>query len=300
MRFFLAILILFQCAGSEAQTPQYKCTNYTGSTVFTGVGFSQPNPIKNQSIYYPSNFPGMPEGYVTALYFRMGRWIVSSSTVGVYDSFRIRIGYSPDSFFSPTPGYDSFITGLTTVFEVPKFTITGLDSIGKWVRIPVPAGAFRFDRSRMFVFEIAHGTMPRDTGSGIMATNPAVSSAKPRTLGGHKDSARVYGGRIHQFMDLGIDMQASGAVGAPGITELQVYPNPGTGQMQVSFQAAHAAGPVSLRLYNGAGQQVMQRSYRPAAGSFKASLDVRSLPRGQYYLALECGSTAQVRPLTLQ
>jgi len=80
--------------------------------------------------------------------------------------------------------------------------------------------------------------------------------------------------------------------------DLDVYPNPGNGTFNVSFNNA-AAQAISYKVINVLGQTVFQRENQEAAGAVNQILHLEQLPAGSYYLLVSDQQTMLSKQLIL-
>ncbi len=156
----IGVLLCFMlcCLTVSAQSPKYSMT-YTphlGGSGGIGVGGGIPaKPLSEhiQSIIYPSNFPTAPAGVITAFYLRS---VYANPAKDTFINFALKLGYTTKDSFKKNPTFanpDTFVTGLTTISQLPKLYISGADTEGAWIRIPIGAAAngvsFTYVRSRI-------------------------------------------------------------------------------------------------------------------------------------------------------
>jgi Mg-chelatase subunit ChlD len=77
----------------------------------------------------------------------------------------------------------------------------------------------------------------------------------------------------------------------------QVFPNPASGPVTLSYIAAIASGPVAVHLLNNSGQPVLTESL-DFSGTHQ--LDVSALPAGNYFVQLSAANGTSVLPLIVQ
>ncbi len=304
MKRFIATSFAIVCILNPvfAQTPQFKCTKYSGTGISpANIGFTGIQG-KYQSIFYSSNFPGISAGNMTAIYLRVGQTF-SYASPAVYNNLSVKIGYTTDSFWNlSSTVYDTFKTGLTTILNATTFTVQGSDTTGKWFKIPVDI-PFSYDPNKMMVVEVAWGPKPNNTGFDLMASNTPITGTKPRTLGGHRDSVRSKGsGTIGVFLDLGVDLAAKTSAGSASMNmrEALVQPNPAKGLVNVSFSSRQAVNDLSITVFGINGAQVLRRSYAPQGTAFHTALDMSNLPPGVYKVCIAADGEVAYRSLLLQ
>lgn len=247
----------------------------------------------------------MPAGTITAMYFRIGH-NGTGTTSATYPEFTAKIGYTTDSFFRywGMTSFDTFKTGLTTVFGPVSFTVTGTDSIGKWVRIPL-ATPFYYNKEQRFVVEYSHGLKTNSAGFDIMASNkaPLYSPNRNRNIVGYRDSLRQPQGNANIIlMDLGFDMQPNAVNSIPSsFRSFGLFPNPSTdGRFNVSFEAMKAVNRVAVTLINVSGQQVWQRSYNVSGTRFFKEINPGDIPKGVYTVRIDADGSAFSQTLVVR
>ena len=285
----------------HAQIPKYKYSTYDSSgAIVASYGFAQDGPaIKYQTIYYPSNFPGMPKGKVAAMYIRVGNNPLGVNTAS-YPFFTVKIGYTSASTFPAGIGvWVTFTTGLTTVYGPATYNASGTDSIGRWVKIPL-TGSWTYNAEQNFVVEFSYG--PKNTGTGfdIMSSNRGAAGTN-RTIGGFRDSTRVYTTSRITMADLGFDLATTGIHNPSGITSFGLFPNPSTdGRFNVSVDAGQSLHGVSVRVTNAAGQQVYSRQYPGSGSSFFREVDISAAPKGMYLVEVTANGDRITRRVVME
>ena len=121
----LCMMLCLNCGLLHAQTPQYMFSSWSGTGANAAWSFSS-NEGKIQSLYYPTDFPGMPRGTINNLYLRA--YPVGSPTLDniTYHNVKVSIGYTADSSYTGVGGYYTFKTGLTTIFNVGLHPFSGV------------------------------------------------------------------------------------------------------------------------------------------------------------------------------
>ncbi len=292
-----------------AQVPKYAFTNYPqppGQSLGS-CGFSKDDPtagVKYQCIFYPANFSGMAKGAVNAVYIKVG-YNISGISPYVISKFKIAMGYTNDSFFSKNPNQiTSFKGGLTTVYGPANFTATGIDSIGRWVRVPLNPGSFSFNPERKFVFEVSRG--PKVDGSkgfDIMMSNQGIAN-KYRILGGHPDSTWTYtvgGGASALIMDFGMDLATTGLDAVNNVNSFGLFPNPTSdARFNVSFESSKPVGEALISVTSVTGQRVFHQSFTGLSTTFFREISLPGVAKGLYFVELQAGSDRIVRQVVLR
>jgi hypothetical protein len=301
-RFILSTLCLLLTILSVAQVPQYVLTSWDGIHPTSSIGFSGSSSVKIQCLYYPTDFPHVKTGVLTAIYLRIGNtFSIPASDPTVYDTFRVKIGYTTDSFFhrhsTSSPG-DTFATGLTLIVNQPKLTLRGTDTEGKWIRFPIDANFyFRYDSSKRFIVEVSRAFQSVNQGFYLMASNIRPK----REIGGLWDS--TLGSPTSNFvMDLGLDFPPAAAVAttAGNLKDLYAYPNPGNGLFTVGYEAVAPVHALRISVYSVTGQCVYAKTYKDPASSFAENVDMRGSPKGVYLLRVEADGQTATRRVQLE
>ncbi|MEO6832131.1 MAG: T9SS type A sorting domain-containing protein [Chitinophagaceae bacterium] len=286
--FFLGVLILSSFS-LFAQTPQYKFTGYIDAfhTNISRSFTSGSGALRVQSIYYPTDFPGMPAGVVKNVYCRIGRLPIGSNAA-TYQQFTLKIGHTSDSMFSLGSGqWDTFKTGLTTVYGPATYT-TLADSVGRWVKIPLTT-LWSYIPESKFVVEFSMGTSQNASGFDIMSNNRGTIYEN-RTVSGPRDSIRVFNNSNALMMDIGFDFQTTGVEAQGNFSSFGVFPNPSQGRFMVSLESAKALGSVSFYLSNMAGQLVGKKVIVESGTAMLQELNFGSLVPGVYLLEVSSGA----------
>lgn len=306
-KFILLFIACLACATfATAQLPKYQFTNYPqppGSSL-VGFGLNRDDAgRKFQCIFYPSNFPTVPKGVVKAVYLRVARNAVTTPSSYTYTNVKVRMGYTNDSTFPNNPNkIDTFKTGLHLVYSANNFTISGADSQGMWVKIPLSNDSFSYTPERKFVFEISRGAKSDgNKGWGIMASHTAVTAFRYRTLDGHPDSMRATYSASPNIMDFGMDLATTGVENTTNVTSFGLFPNPSTdGHFAVSFEAAKPVKDAVVTVNTTTGQQVLQQSYTNVGNTFFKEIVLPDVAKGVYFVEMRAGEDRIVRQLTVQ
>jgi len=175
---FTLLIALMSCA-AQAQTPKYGFSTWTGGAA-SQQAFDQ-HDATVQNINTPADLPGMPAGVITAVYLRYYNAGTSDSVL--YHNVKMKVGYTAKNCFCASPK-DTFITGLTTIFDRPTYAFRGGDSTGRWFKFPMD-GNFFYDAVQNVVIEISHGDEIGNNYGGInwMASR---STAQQQRMGGIK------------------------------------------------------------------------------------------------------------------
>ncbi|MBS1628640.1 MAG: hypothetical protein JST27_01160, partial [Bacteroidetes bacterium] len=124
----IGVVITMLLAGINAsgQTPHPSYQFPANDSIFSpGGSTTQSIEYKMQSLYSSRDFPGVPNGWLNALYFRIGNPYQLGSNTCALKYFTVKIGYTYDSVFKGTainPALDSFRSGLTTIYGPDTFS----------------------------------------------------------------------------------------------------------------------------------------------------------------------------------
>lgn len=278
----------------HAQTPQYFRSNFDGVNVQSWATF---NTIDNkiQCIYYPSDFPGMPKGVITAVYLRAYDYFNDVT----YKNLRLSLGYTNSANYPNIGGVDTFKTGLTPVFNRPSYFIPGSTTVkGAWVKFSASV-SWTYDPTKNTVLDIQHGSEGQQNFGGFSWMNLLVGAK--RIIADRKDAITRIGGALSNYMDLGFDIQPLGVDDFQNLTSLGVFPNPSTdGHFMVSADAKQAIQRLMITVRNSVGQVVYETSYLQPGGSlFKEVVLPRASP-GIYFVEILADGERHTRRITLQ
>lgn len=81
--------------------------------------------------------------------------------------------------------------------------------------------------------------------------------------------------------------------------EMQVFPNPSRGQVQLALMLPTKGQPITWRLYNTVGQELLQQQ-EAAAQTDIYQLSLEQLPKGVYFLEVQWEGQRQVQQIVLQ
>ena len=294
-------VLLAGSAVAQTPTPSFNISTWTGGSPKSAFTFR--NIIDRfQSIYYPTDFPTIPAKAITNVYLRIGRLYNTTTSVTVHNMI-IRLGTTLDSGFSHPGGYDTFKTGMMTVFSQASYTFNGCDTVGKWFKIPVSSD-FTYSRNGNLVFEIMHSGEPSSLGiSGFdwMANNLTQKVPHSRTLFGKPDSLRSINNNNYNFFDLGFDVSTLGVAGLSNVSSFGLFPNPSTdGRFNVSFDTKLPVQNVSVTVTNMVGQEILNRHYAAAGSSFFREVDLHNAAKGMYILTVQADDERIVRRLVVE
>jgi hypothetical protein len=285
----------------NAQTPKYKFTTYTGPGSPYGGWFFHTADNKFQAIYYPPDFASMPAGQVSNVYLRVGKTYNTPHTI-TYHNFTIKLGYTADSSFPHYTSWDTFKTGLTTVYTAAATVFTGADTIANWIKIPCTSGNFVFNKTQKMVLEVSHKGETGGTsfpGFDWMSSNNGAPMR--RSIGSYTDSVRAFNSSTTQIPDLGFDLVTTDVAALSNITSFGLFPNPATdGHFNVSFDAGQAVKTATVTVTNVTGQRVLRQAYSPAGNSFFKEIDMGAAAKGIYFVEVMADGERVVRRVIIQ
>jgi hypothetical protein len=297
----LIVCLLLSMAGNMliAQTPQHFASVWdtTNTHPYGGVVF---NAIENrqQGIYYPSDFLGMPKGIVTAVYFRS--YPVGSTTVEnvLYNNVSVRLGYTASTNYPANGGWDTFKTALTPVFSQPTCTFTGVTVEGNWIKFKA-SGNWMYDPAQNTVVDIQHGI---ESGNNFGGFNLICSNVgAKRMISGTKDAVRTFSIPHSYTMDLGFDIKPLGVDEQSKLLSCGVFPNPSTdGHFMVSADAKQALQQVVIRVSNSVGQLVYETTYQQPGTSLFKEVVLPNASAGIYFVELLADGERLTRRVTVQ
>jgi len=83
------------------------------------------------------------------------------------------------------------------------------------------------------------------------------------------------------------------------VDNLQIFPNPSTGMITVSFNATANINEAKLTVTNTTGQRVFQESYNQLSGMFNKTINLTGQPSGVYFVTMEADGTKTVNKIVL-
>ena len=297
----LSIILLFQNA--FGQKPQYE---FDTSIIIAGYKITAGAIIgdraeKMQCIYTPSLFPGMPEGDVTAVYFKSTPSLEPTDTA-IYTAFGLSMGHTRDSCFPNRQFmYDTFKT-VTPVYGPKKLVIYHADSPGLWVRIPVEIGSFKYTKEQNFVVEFRKEARTDPHGVNLTLAHLRQNSIfYDPILAGHPDSFRLYQGGIAGFFVIGLDIASTNVTPQSIVTSLGLFPNPAEkGQFNVSFSSQHPVKLATVTVNNVMGQEVFKKSFTHPGAHFFESFNLSGAVPGNYFVTINADNERHERKLIIR
>jgi len=292
------MLIIGSYSELRAQNPQYD-VNIGGlwcqpCWVF-GFGNLAFPPSRLQVIFLPSDFPTAPSGVMKNIYLRVGRPAVLHQPT-IYYNFMVKIGYSPKDRFLGYPYTDTFIKDLPIVFSASPFVMPGADTLLQWIKIPLNAGNFYYDRTKNFVVELLQG--PSFPVNGIDLNAEFASTI--RNLRGPRDSTTSVGATA-AILDMGFDIAPTGVDDVRNITAFGLFPNPVVnGRFNISFDATLHVGEVTVNITDATGHQTLVRQYHSVGNSFFKEIAMSDAAKGVYFVEILADGDRLFRRVVIQ
>src|SRR5690606_8796421 len=163
-----------------------------------------------QGLYTAANFPGMPAGWIRAIYVRASygySWGLGSGAPCLITGFTAKIGYTSDTVYRMNQ--DTFRTGLTTIYGPDTLRIPCTYGIGQWFRIPVTKNNFYYNPDgAKFSLELSCSAQTDPTVGMHMIMNSILGNGKAfrKTLTSYKPTEK-FSGDARSAMDRGLDLE---------------------------------------------------------------------------------------------
>ena len=278
---------------ASAQTPQYFITA-PGSSGIGSPFHNDTNYNKSQLIYHPSEFAGAPPGMIVAVYVKPAYIEPFRNGTPSYSNFTIRMKqYQPDTFPNTRPF--PFVTGMTTVLQAPTYTFSGPVTVDKWIKIPLQT-PFPFSREINLLVEISQGPDTPKNGFGLKSYGSPIAH---RRLSDKVNAATTM--YIHLSLPyFGFDLAPTSVGATGGLSDVSIYPNPGSGRFRICFEAKASVREVSVSVRNALGQEVYRQAYRDIGSSFAADLDMEGAAKGVYVVEVSADGATAVKRLAIQ
>ena len=302
---FLFLLLTSWNSFSQS-SPQFVYQPSSGQTA-GAVPLSFPGGRKSQSMYKPSEFPGLGAGTITAVYLRSR--VDRSYPIG-FRNMTVKMGHIPVNESGPNPDTIPYsVWPLTlfpcnTVFFDSLFTIpTPIDS-ADWIKFPLQT-PFQFNGTDNFIVEFSQDSM---------AVDPFQVVPNLTTIA-YKVSLRTYDvapypifsgnwltpGHAAVLNLLGLDMAPNSVKGIADLKDLQLYPNPAKDLVRLEWDAgSREVKELSVTMSSLTGAAVWQQSYLGVRGKFSKSIDLSHLPKGIYLATIEAEGEKITKKLVLQ
>ncbi|TAE60251.1 MAG: T9SS C-terminal target domain-containing protein [Bacteroidetes bacterium] len=104
---------------------------------------------------------------------------------------------------------------------------------------------------------------------------------------------------VFSLMMSALTLSVHAQVSADIRTETRVYPNPSSnGTFALEISSLQRNEPVSIKVFNLIGNEVMARVITPEEGLYKGEISLSALPKGVYILEVASGSKKQTRRLS--
>jgi hypothetical protein len=183
--FYFSLILIILTLPGFAQ-PQFSYTQ--APAAYNTIPFSN-NMNMRQWLYYPSNFSGMPVGYISKIFIK-----AQTSVTPSFPLLTVRMGTTTLNNFASGP----FAGSLTTVYQ-GSYSATTLP--GNWLEITLQT-PFYYDSLSNFIVECSQvGYSP---GFNVMQTNSGVPG---RSLAGYMTSTT--GTMQNVVAQIGFEMQAA-------------------------------------------------------------------------------------------
>lgn len=298
------LMLIFLGLSSKAQvTPGYIYNNFKTQGRTGYVLFDEQQAYKFQSIYVPGDFPGMPTGSIAALYLMKAGGSYPLAPTWKFYNFKVRLGYTMDTFFHHPNGYDTFRTELTPVFSAEAFSFTDTDSGSlTWQKITLgPNGSFIYDATKPFVLEVSRDSqLAQNTGPRIVCSGLG-KLAQRRTLVGNRDSLRNFKSTSAQAAVLGFDIIPTEVHSLSYISSFGLFPNPAiNGRFNVSFSASRLVQQATVTLRTVTGQSVFRQEYANVGQRFFREIDMQGASPGIYFMELVADGDRIIRRVTIE
>lgn len=302
-------LILFLVAvclleSSAQQSPQFIYQPNSAQTP-GGAPLSHPEGRRIQSMYKPSEFPGLTSGSITAVYLRSQ---VNRLNPISFRNMTVKICHLPVNESGPNPDtiphsvVPRTFFPCNTVFYSSLFSVaTPIDS-GDWIKFTLQT-PFQYNGTGNFLVEFSHdsaGVLPYPlpylfTISYYITLRTYDAAATPYyTSNWNSPGTPAYLNLI------GLDMAPNSVGVITGLEEVQLYPNPASDKVTLQWDAGKSVKELSVTLTNAIGAVVWQHTYANAGTRFLESIEVTHLPRGLYLAELKADGERITRKLVVQ
>lgn len=254
-----------------------------------------------ESIYYPSNFPSMPPGTITSVYFRIPRRYLLPSDSAFY-GLKVRMKTTDIKTYPILSGTQASNDTLlikaneAIVASYPILNISTGPQFGDWIKIPLNIAAFSYSGTKNIVIQLTFDSI----GSQVfIATNEAISTAPIYR------SVNFYGGSdkgdgLPVLPMVGFDEAVTSVSTFKNLQSFGLFPNPSAGLFQLSFESAKAVNVVHISVLDANGKQVYVKSYSNVGTSFFKEANLEGVPKGIYYLKLEADEDVITRQVVMK
>ncbi|MEO6833823.1 MAG: T9SS type A sorting domain-containing protein [Chitinophagaceae bacterium] len=284
------LLLALLCMASvhsfaQVDSPMYKCSP---------VNFAAYGRVSTQeSIYYPSNFVGMPNGSITAIYTADTRTPPYPPVSGGYNyyGFKVRmlqttISRYPHGGTTPTiPDTPIIFENEAIVANYPLWNYTPVVNSVKWMKIPLNVNSFYYSNNQNFVIQFTVDSADA-SNSGIPMDFSTNTSPNFRFMNFGKGNQR-HGQSTVSLPMVGFDIAVTDVPGIKNLQSVGLFPNPSSGRFQLSFQSAASVKLAQVSVADGSGRQLYRHSYSNVGVSFFKEVNLEGLPKGIYFLKLD-------------
>ncbi len=221
------------------------------------------------------------------------RYLAKADSNIVISQFLVDALKNPTPFFSECIEYDKNIVEFIDVTNgeqtpLPGWTITKTVTTPGFVQISA----------------ISNGAPLVDSGEILRMIFHVVDTARPFQTNIFLDSAVVLGAGTIAISDTGmlrvIDACTPIVVegGAPTAMIAQMFPNPASRSIMISYSLPAAARSVDLRVFDASGTLIrtVENGAKPG-GWDKLSLNISNIPNGIYFYDLQADNSRLVQPM---
>ena len=208
-------------------------------------------------------------------------------------------------------GYGNFTAQSTSLNNGSSYTVTITpgwsgssyrEAYAVWIDYNqdgdfVDAGELVYSRSRTTSSPVSGSfTVPAAAKSGStrmrvsMKYNANPTSCETFTYGEVEDYTVVIGASTRTA-------EATKALEAAG---MQLYPNPASAEMTISFTVSGEASDVNLQMYDLMGRRVYQRTVSKVSGNHHEKIDVSSLEKGLYHVVISGNNIKETKKVLVQ
>lgn len=250
-----------------------------------------------QWIYNDTDFTPSPVSGTIRHIFFWARGANTFRSITTLYNVEIKMGYTQrDSFKLMNLGMygirDTFLTGLTTVFQADSVTVDLLNTWAYWWRFPLMGNGFPYNANpgQNLAVEFSFG-LPKPNGWVVFTDSNGSFISTPRFLSGYRDSSAVQlwpGATINQIgcfggnVNFGFDYTPESVPNIGSQVDMQLYPNPTSGRLQLRIQSAKAMQDVTLSVSDINGRHVWYKQIHALPQRYAEEIDLSGAPSGTY------------------
>ena len=266
-------------------------------------------PVKQQTFYLTSEFPGASNGLMTSIYFKCA----SKITEAEYRNFTIMMGYMPKKegggsadtlYYDSTAKYPWY--PADTVFYSPLYQIKNKDT-GDWIKFSFQK-PFVYDPAENFTLMLYHDSMiytrippkynyPMMAQAALPINNTRGTYILPGFSNPNTNFATSGFGHV---IFLGFDLQPNSIQSIPGISGFNLYPNPSSGRFQIRLDAQKEVQRMEFSVSSITGNTVHRQQFKNVQGSFSRQIDLSGLAPGVYFATIATERGKEVRKLIIR